>query len=227
VDEIAALRFVNGTGGGNAQDWILLYVAAAFVYVVVPRAGLWLLGVRQAATRRREFYFPAADDRYYRRLLQAGRGADEVAAVFWHGVEPTAGLRARVREALADELGARVTLEFLEPVAYGEESAALQRLAVHDPREHLVAVFSLAATPEEEVQGELLRALAAAAATAEAPPLLVLLDAAPLGRFAAAAGYRTHYEERQRTWQRFIRDHHATLRLLEPPAAAASPGPGT
>jgi hypothetical protein len=216
LDEIAALRFVNGTGGGNAQDWILLYVAAAFLYVVVPRAGLLLLAMRQASTRRREFYFPAHDDRYYHRLLQAGRGTGEVAAVFWHGIAPTPEQRTRVRDALADELGGRVALEFMDPVVYGEESVVVQRLAAHAPHEHLVAVFSLAATPEEEVHGELLRQLAAAGAVDGERPPLVLLDAAPLERFAVAGGYRAHYDDRLQAWGRFTRDRHARLRVLEP-----------
>lgn len=221
VEDIAALRFVDGAGGGNAQDWILLYVAAAFLYIVVPRAALWLLGRREAARLREDFYTPPAEDRYFHRLLQAGRGAGEVAAVLFHGVEATAGLRARVRDALADELGGRVTFDFLEPVSYGDESAVLQKLSAHDARERLVAVFSLAATPEEEVQGELLRQLAAYGPSAGESPPLVVLDAAPLERFAADGGYRTHYEERLRAWERFIKGHHATHVVLEPKRAAS------
>lgn len=207
VQEIAALRLVDGRGGGNAQDWILLYVAAALLYVVVPRGVLWWLSLRATARRRESFYAPPADDRYYRRLLQAGRGEGEVAAVFFHGLEPTAGLRARLREALAGELGGRVTLEFMPTVAYGGEAGVAATLAGHDERERLVAVFSLAATPEDEVQGELLRQLAAHASVGEETQPLVVLDAAPLERFEADGGFRAHYEDRMRAWERFLKGH--------------------
>jgi len=87
-----------------------------------------------------------------------------------------------------------------------------------------VAVFSLAATPEEEVQGALLRGLAAQVPGVEAPPLLVVLDAAPLERFEADGGFRAHYDDRLRAWERFVKGHGAIPRVLPAGATRAAGG---
>jgi hypothetical protein len=215
---IAALRFRPGFEGENAARWIWLYLAATGIYVVAPRALLLAWSGFRASRLRHSFFSPRRDDRYFHRLLQAGRGTGELAAILWHGVEPTAELRGRVRELLRDELGGQVTLEFLDPIAYGEEASFLRELAPQPGRERFVVVFSLAATPEEEVHGALLGHLEAAHPEGEAVAPLVLLDAAPLGRFAADEGFRSHYEQRLRSWQRFAEAHNAACRVLEPPA---------
>jgi len=207
LEDIRAWSFEENARGGHAWGLVKLFVVAAFLYVVVPRAVLWAAARRRSARLRESFYVAPADDRYYRRLLQAGRGTGEVAAVVFHGVEPTVGLRTRVREALADEVGGRVTLEFLPPVAYGDEATIEARLAGQEERERMVAVFSLAATPEEEVQGELLRQLAALAMAGREAPPIVVLDAAPLERFDTDGGFRSHYEDRMRAWERFLKGH--------------------
>jgi hypothetical protein len=214
LDDVRAWSLQEGGRGGSAWDLVKLFIVAALLYVVLPRAVLWAWARRRIRRVRESFYVPPAGDRYYRRLLQAGRGAGAVAAVFFHGLEPTAGVRARLREALADELGGRVTLEFMPPVAYGDEAGVAATLAGHDERERTVAVFSLAATPEEEVQGELLRQLAAHGAADQAAPPLVVLDAAPLARFEASGGFRAHYEDRLRAWERFSRSHGVEPRVL-------------
>jgi len=208
---IEALRFRPGFAGENASRWIALYVVAVVLYVGIPR--VLLLAWCTAAERRagHDLYRPLPTDPYFRRLLQSQRGGGEVAAVLWHGVEPSPPLRARVREALLEELGGRVRLEMLDPLEYGEEASVQERLAAHDPRERVAVVFSLAATPEEEVQGLLLRQLAGG----ERPPL-VLLDAAPLERFRADEALRRRFDERLRAWQRFATDHGAGHVLVGP-----------
>jgi len=214
LEDVRSWSLQDGGRGGHAWDLVKLFIVAAFLYVVLPRAGLWAWARHRAGRLEASFYAPPADDRYYRRLLQAGRGAGEVAAVFFHGLEPTAGLRTRLREALADELGGRVTLEFMPPVAYGDEAGVADALSGHDERERAVAVFSLAATPEEEVQGELLRQLAAQAQAGPDSRPLVVLDAAPLQRFETGGGFRAHYDDRLRAWERFARGHGVSLRVL-------------
>lgn len=218
-----ALRFRPGFDGVNAADWIRLYVVAAGLYVMLPRALLAAASALAERRLRRGFYRPSCGDRYFHRLLQANRGGGEVAAVLWHGIDPTPERRARVREALADALGGRVTLEFLDAFAYGEEEAALAALSAREPREHSVAVFSLAATPEEEVHGALLSRLASRALPGEERAPLVLLDAAPLARFLPDAGFRTHYDDRLQSWKRFLAAHRATLIVLAPEGVPASP----
>ncbi len=144
--------------------------------------------------------------------------------MFFHGLEPTAALRARLREALGDELGGRVTLEFMPVVTYGDEAGVSDTLAGQDERERLVAVFSLAATPEEEVQGELLRQLAAHGPAGRESAPLVVLDAAPLERFEAGGGFRSHYEDRLGAWERFAKGHGATHLVLAPREAGTAAG---
>jgi hypothetical protein len=85
-------------------------------------------------------------------------------------------------------------------------------------------VFSLAATPEEEVQGELLRQLAAHGPTGGESMPLVVLDAAPLGRFDSGGGFRAHYEDRLRAWERFLKGHGATQLVLASGQAGTAGG---
>jgi hypothetical protein len=209
-----ALRFGPGGGGENAGRWIVLHAATAALYVIAPRMLLMSRSALAARRLRLRYYEPQRSDPYFHRLLQAGRGGGEVAAVLWHGIEPTRELEARVRDVLHERLGGRVSVEFLDPVSYGEESSVPERLTTPRRREHAVAVFSLAATPEEEVQGALLRQLAACGPPGREP--LALLDAAPLERFAADAGFRARYEERLRAWQRFVDRCHAQHIVLAP-----------
>ncbi len=216
VQGVEELRFRPGFAGENAGRWIWLYAVATGLYVGLPR--LLLVAVALVEERRlvRRFYRPSLRDPYLRRLLQPTRGAGEVAAIVWYGVQPDAGLRSRVRERLLDLLGGRVRLEFLDPVAYGEEASALPGLDQRDPREYLVVVFSLAATPEEEVQGEFLRTLVRHDLPGEPQAPLVLLDAEPLSRFRSDPAFRTRHDERLRSWTRFATSQGATVAVLEP-----------
>jgi len=218
-----ALQFRPGFDGESARQWILLYVVAAGLYVVLPRLLLASAGARRSHSLRRDFYHPPRADRYFHRLLQANRGGGEVATILWHGIVPTAGQRARVRTALQDAIGGRVTLEFLDPVEYGEEASVLEKLSTHAPRERMVAVFSLAATPEEEVHGALLRQLASHGPRGEEQPPLVVLDAAPLERFAADPAFRSRYDDRLRSWARFVEAHHAKHIVLDTPDTSIPP----
>jgi len=224
LEDIRAWSFQENVRGGHAWGLVKLFVVAAFLYVVLPRTVLWAAARRQSARLLGSFCVAPADDRYFRRLLQAGRGGGEVAAVLFHGIEPTAGLRTRVREVLTDELGGRVALEFLPPVAYGDEAAVATSLEGHEERERMVAVFSLAATPEDEVQGELLRQLAALAPSGHEAPPLVVLDAAPLERFESDGGFRAHYEDRLRSWERFLKGHGVPRPIIAGRAASAMRG---
>ena len=219
---IEALGFRPGFAGVNAGTWILLYVVSAALYVVLPRAVLMLWNLSREARLNRAFYSPRRDDRYIRLLLQANRGTGEVAAVLWHGVEPTPERKARVRDSLRERLGGQIQLEFLEPIAYGEEASIQARLARGATREHVVVVFSLAATPEDEIHGEVLRQLAAHASLEPGGAPIVLLDAAPLARFAEDAAFRAHYDDRLRTWELFAAHHHASTQVLPGPRQPTS-----
>jgi hypothetical protein len=215
VQDFEQLRFRPDFAGENAGRWIWLHAVAAGLYVGVPRLLLAASAALEERRLERRFYRPNLQDPYFRRLLQPSRGAGEVAAVVWHGVQPGPALRSRVREELLDRLGGRVRLEFLDPLAYGEETSPLPALDERDPREHLVAVFSLAATPEEEVQGTLLRRLARSGPAGEPQPPTVLLDAEPLSRFRSDPAFRSRLEERVRAWKRFAAAHGARAIVLD------------
>ena len=68
VDQIAALRFTNGTpGNANAALWIHLYAVTVGAIVIVPRLALALIARWQEQRRSQRFAFDMSEP-YFRRL---------------------------------------------------------------------------------------------------------------------------------------------------------------
>ena len=204
VDEIAALRFTNGTAGSaNAALWIHLYAITVSAIVIAPRLVLALIARWQEQHRSQRFTFDM-NDPYFRRLAGSFTvGTARLRVVpYSYTVDEAAlnGLRAAAGALLGDD--AAVTLQ--SAVTFGAEDSVAQTLTGADPQVPLtLALFSLAATPENENHGAFLKALRGSAPAAR---LAVMIDESGYRRrLGAQAGADARLDERRSAWRTFCR----------------------
>ena len=203
VDQIAALRFSNGApGSASAAVWIHLYAVTVGAIVILPRLLLTLIAGWQVARRSQRFAFDISEP-YFRRLAGSftEAGARLCVVPYSYTVEEASmnGLRALAVALLGDD--AEVVLR--ATVTFGAEDSVGQMLASDAPATLVLALFSLAATPENENHGAFLRALRTAS---PASRLAVLLDESGYRRrLGTQAGAEARLEERRSAWRYFCR----------------------
>ncbi len=204
VDDIAALRFTSGSpGSANAALWIHLYAVTVGAVVIVPRLVLALFAAWQERRRAQRFVFDMSEP-YFRRLAGSFvTGAPRLRVVpYSYTIDEAAmsGLRAAAVALLGDD--AEVALH--PAVTFGAEDSVSQTLTRADPQVALtVALFSLAATPENENHGAFLKALRAASPSAR---VAVLIDESGYRRrLGVQAGADARLEERRNAWGYFCR----------------------
>jgi hypothetical protein len=200
-----ALERLRAPADGEAAVWIHLWAVTLALAVVAPRLLLaWT--ERRRASRLEAALAPSRDDPYVLRILAPSRGAGLRVEVIPYGYRPGAGAAARVGELLLALFGSRAVLRVAAPIAYSGDVPAL---AGGDgvPREEaelrVVVVFSLAQSPEPDVQGAFLETLKQSLERRGSPSpgaLLVLLDEEPYRARLGAASARV--AERRRAWER-------------------------
>jgi hypothetical protein len=223
ADAIAALKIGPDYQGGSAETWLVLIVVSLLLYIVIPRTALWWWTSRRILARREEFYFPTRADPYFRALIQTTRGRGQVTGVLWHNLVLAPEQKTRLRAALREALGGLVQLDFMGPVSFGQETTILKTLGQEDHRDRWAVLFSIADTPEDEVQGELLRQLSAYGSPGYEAPPVVVVDLAPYERFRQDAAFRQHFDERLQGWRQFVVDHGGQAVWLDPSVATAPP----
>lgn len=148
-------------GGEIADRWIHLYALTIALFVIGPRL---LLAFGQAGAAR--IGEAALDPRslpaaglYFERILAEALGTALPVRAFsyCHRLSPTA--EAALRRDLENALAVPVRIDWMDPVPLGGEAGFLDSLAraAADLPAHLVLVADLAATPEDETHGELVR----------------------------------------------------------------------
>ena len=238
VDEIAALRFTNGAASGpNAALWIHLFSVTVAAVVIVPRLLLALIASWQERRRASRFTFDMTQP-YFRRLAGSLAAASArlriVPYSFTVDEAALSGLRKLAVALLGDD--AEVTLD--PAVAFGAEDSVRQTMAGADsPAPLTLALFNLAATPENENHGAFVKALRG---TSAATRLAALIDESSYRRrIGEHAGAEARLDERRSAWRYFCRaleldtafidlsapDLPATERDLEPVLAAPVPAP--
>ena len=203
VEQIAALRFSNGTpGNASAALWIHLYAITVGAIVIVPRLTLALIARWQEQRRSRRFAFDMSEP-YFRRLAGSFTvGTARLRVIpYSYTVDEAAlsGLRVVAVALLGDD--ADVTLH--STVVFGAETTVGQTLTP-DPQVTLtLALFSLAATPENENHGTFLKALRS---TSSVRSLAVLIDESGYRhRLGTQAGAEARLDERRSAWRSFCR----------------------
>lgn len=229
VAEVAAIRAPESE---NAATWMHLLAGSVVAVVVIPRLVLALIAGLVERRRATRIELPLADP-YYQRLVSGylGRAGRVRLVPYSYTVTPEArsGLDAILARAYG---GASVTVE--APVAWGDDEALANlsfarrgaggRGAGRAPDETVLPLFGLSATPEPQVHGAFLDALAPAAAAGAGSrhPLTALVDES--GFRARWPGDEERLAGRRAAWRELLSAHGATpvfVDLASPDVSAA------
>jgi hypothetical protein len=167
----------------SAAPWIVLMVAQLAAWVILPRLLLTALALRRGAE-------PPATTRFW---------------VLPLGIAPEARVVAGLQALLARRFGAGSQLQVAAPLAWGDED----RPPAVPSGARAVLLVDLATTPEAEVHGRLLQALAAAR------PLVVADEAGFVQRF----GRGERLAQRLAAWRALA----GAVDMLGDPARDGSP----
>lgn len=215
LDEVAALQFQpDGTGGRSAAPWIHLIGVSLLATIVIPR--LLLAGTAGFLAWRlgRASKLPAELHEYARSALGAGgQGLPVSIAVIPYAWQPEPAVEARIDALLKMRNGRAARPLLKQPLAYGDEDAAPDRLAAG--RDGCVVLMSLASTPETENHGRVLDAARTAATREEGGRCRLVVDEAPYtARFGSDPGLAGRIEERRRLWREFAAGHGVEIDFL-------------
>lgn len=158
LDEVGGMRRGEGvvTKPGQALPWLQLYAGTMVLGVVVPRLLLAMIGLVRGRRVLRAEIERQGWPSYAIKLLRKVEGGDEKLLVLVQGELGEGRVTARWEGWLREVFGGRVRLE-VERVPEGTEDDWLEAWQPEAGR--VVLVFFLASTPEEEVQGQLVRRL--------------------------------------------------------------------
>ena len=209
IPDVAPLE---APGSGDAAIWIHLYALTTLIVVVAPRTLLSLAAGWRAGHLAADVPVELRQG-YYLKLAGEWRGGATGIEVLPYCYRPEPHESEALKKLLYAFFGARSHVELREPLEYGDEMPAAPGGAAHDEaaaddgdgdgdREiHRVALFNLAQTPEQEVQGAFLRALRNHAGE-RGEKLLVLVDRS---RYRETVGDPRRLAEREEAWRQTAR----------------------
>lgn len=210
--DIEALRFAPGASAADGARWVHLYAATLAIIVIVPRLVLAAFAHWRARRLQRRFPLDLSGP-YFASLAQhAGAAGPAVLRVIPYSFTVDAprdkGLGTFARAALGDN--ARLMLRPSCP--YGEDpDKVLHAETLGDPEVAMTAaLFSLAATPENENHGAFIDYLVRRCPRAPA----VIVDTSPYAQRDDA-----RLAERSALWREFCRFHRTEaqfVNLLDP-----------
>lgn len=193
--ELENMRFSVGPGA-DAAPWIHRIAGLVALVVILPRLLLAALaGWRQRSLERR---LPLdLKEPYFQRLLGGFQREAAIVSVLPYSFSMTPQMVLQLQQVVQRLFGPKSELSIAESIAFGGEDELPAAALAKGASLHLV-IFNLAATPEEENHGALLKKLV------ESMPgkLLVLVDESAFRqRFA---GQPERLTERRKLWQRFL-----------------------
>lgn len=207
---VVSLHWRNGQGGGPAAPWIHLMAATAILYVVVPRLLLALAATLRLTRASQQLAAPESLLPYARRTLGASDAAlpAQTARLTCFAYQPAAASEQGVQRVLRAAYGADTRIEFAPGVAYGDEDR-FSMPASGAASDLEILLFSLAATPEVENHGAILRQARDRWSRSRAGSRwLVLVDETPyLAHFGGDSSLAARLEQRRSAWRDFVRAH--------------------
>jgi len=208
VPEIHAVAAIRSPAGENAARWVHLMAATVAAVVIVPRLVLALIAGLVERYRAAHLELPL-DEPYFQRLLRGYRGGAARVRVIPYSYTPSPAAIAGLEAVVARAFGGSAAMIVTPPVAYGAEDALA--VAKSGAGTTFVALFNASATPEREVHGAFLAALARQSTGAEA--LLALIDEG-----AWAARWRNEaarLSDRRAAWQQIGEEVHVSTVFVD------------
>jgi hypothetical protein len=198
-----ALRVTPATPAqASAAPWLLLMATQLALWIVLPRAVLLALALRRSTRLARDFPLDLSSPAFERWLAHPSRAL----WVLPHGAAPSPQAAAGLRAMLAAGFGDGVAVHWAEPLPWGDED----RPPPPPSGARAVLLVDLAATPETEVQGRLVQALAAA------DPIVVADRAGFVRRFGTGA----RLTEREAAWRALMGERPFASVALDAPDPA-------
>ncbi len=200
-----ALRVTPSTpAAASAAPWMGWMALQLLLVVVLPRLALAALSGWRARGLARHFPLDTAGPAFDRWLPQPQRAL----WVLPHGAPPAPAAAAGLRALLTAGFGPAVPVHWAEALPWGDED----RPPAPPPGARAVLLVDLAATPEAEVQGRLLQALAAA------DPIVVADHAGFVRRF----GHGERLAQREAAWRALLGARPFVSVALDAPEPAAA-----
>jgi hypothetical protein len=211
--EIQSMQLTSGSEGVPAADWIHLFAITVGLSVVLPRLLMAGLALRRAAKLEAAIDFRAVAPEYIARVLKTREGGNQVARIVPHRMELGSKERDRLR-AFAHQLwGGQLWVEFADPIAYGDEEAA-----VFEQADHQILLLNFSATPEDESQGRLVKRFR----DQLAGDGLILIEAAPFReRFGGLGEFDRRLNERGEAWAAVLGRANVGYAMYDQDAEAA------
>jgi hypothetical protein len=168
VPDVAHVASIRAPAGENAATWLHLMAATVIAVVVLPRAVLGIVAGMVERRRAARVPLPLGES-YFQRLLRGFRGGAARVRVVPYSYTPGAAALAGLEAIVARGFGGGAAIVVDAPVAYGGDAAATRGVSGA-----VIALFSATATPEREVHGSFVAALARDPAIT--PPVIALVD---------------------------------------------------
>lgn len=203
IDEMATLRFAEGSAGESAARWIHLYAITLALFIVLPRLALaaWSAWrVRRAAAR---LALPL-DEPYFRALLRDGPATARPVTVLPYSYTLTGAQVKSLTKALVDAIGPGAQPRVKPMLALGSEDA-LPPTALEDADADVAALFAATATPERETHGAFVRTLTNAVG-GRATVSVLIDESAFRQRTGNASDAELRLTQRRAAWQRMLHD---------------------
>ena len=191
VPDAAHVASIRAPGGENAAAWLHLMAATVVAIVVVPRLALGLAAMLLERRRATHVPVPLAEP-YFQRLLRGFRAGAVRVRVVPYSYTPAAPALAGLESVVARGFGGGAAIVVDAPVAYGGEGGAASGSA-----QHVIVLFNAIATPERDVHGAFVAALAARG-EAERPVITLVDESAFRARWR---GDDARLAERRAIWR--------------------------
>jgi hypothetical protein len=203
IDEMAKLRFADGSPGESAARWIHLYAITLALFVIAPRVLLaaWSSWRARRAVVQRTL---PLDEPYFRALLRDGPTLPRPVTVLPYSYALSAPQVKALPKALVDALGPGAQAHVKPSLPLGAEEA-LPATALEDAQGDVAALFAATATPERETHGAFVRTLSSALAGRATVSVLVD-ESAFRERAGSASDAELRLTQRRAAWQRMLHD---------------------
>jgi Protein of unknown function (DUF2868) len=203
IDEMAKLRFAEGSAGESAARWIHLYAITLGLFVVLPRVLLAAWSAWRVRRAERKLALPQ-DEPYFRALLRDGPSTARPVTVLPYSYTLTAPQVKALPKALIEAIGPGAQPRVKPMLALGSEDA-LPAAALEDADADVAALFAATATPERETHGAFVRTLANAVG-GRATVSVLIDESAFRHRSGSASDAELRLTQRRAAWQRMLHD---------------------